>query len=75
MREAFSERLHVTVAPVGLTEDTPLTRCYCDMALTADYWDEDQSVEGVEAYFLSDVVLPNSEAIPPNGFIGATTLE
>ena len=73
--QASNQTLNVTVSPVGLTEDTPLTRCYCDMALTADYWDDDNSLERIEAYFFSDVVLPNAQAIPPNGFIGAKTLE
>tara|TARA_Y100001954_G_scaffold229887_1_gene276600 strand:- start:3514 stop:4206 length:693 start_codon:yes stop_codon:yes gene_type:complete len=73
--QASNQTLNVRVSPVGLTEDTPLTRCYCDMALTADYWDDDNSLERIEAYFFSDVVLPNAQAIPPNGFIGAKNLE
>ena len=70
-----NETLHITVSPVGLTEDTPLTRCYCDMALSADYFDDDNSLERIEAYFFNDVILPNPQAITPNGLIGVTTLD
>ena len=68
--QASNQTLNVTVSPVGLTEDTPLTRCYCDMALTADYWDDDNSLERIEAYFFSDVVLPNAKPSRPMVLLG-----
>ena len=66
--------LKTTVSPINLTDDTPLTRCNCDMDLMATYVDEDNSLSSVTAYFYSEVVLDNVDAIPENGFIGEVAL-
>ena len=62
--------LKTTVSPVNLSNETPLTRCSCDMEMSAVYVDVDNSLEKVSAYFYSDVVLDNVDAIPQNGFMG-----
>ena len=67
--------LKTTVSPVNLSNETPLTRCHCDMDLTAVYVDTDASLDKVSAYFYSEVVLDNVNAIPENGFIGEISLQ
>lgn len=70
-----NEVLRIMVSPVGLTTETPLTRCHCDMDLKGEYWDDDESLQTIEAYFNSVVVLDNAEAIPANGFIGEAEIQ
>ena len=67
--------LKATVSPVNLSNDTPLTRCHCDMDVAAVYVDADDSLSSVTAYFFSEVVLDNVDAIPENGFIGEVPLQ
>ena len=67
--------LKTTVSPVNLSNDTPLTRCHCDMEVAAIYVDADDSLSSVTAYFFSEVVLDNVDAIPENGFIGEVPLQ
>jgi hypothetical protein len=66
--------LKTTVSPVNLSNDTPLTRCNCDMDVKATHMDTDASLQSVAAYFFSDVVLDNVDAIPVNGFIGTVNI-
>jgi len=66
--------LNTTVSPVNLSNEPPLTRCYCDMNVAAVYVDEDESLKKVSAYFYSEVVSDNGDAIPGNGFIGEISL-